>query len=149
MYNKYLNCEFLYEDGDSNFNRVVRLKDGSLFTISSISKKSARNMGSYSKSQFVFGTPYDEGKTWSMPYPCLKFRKKYYTAPLGFLISVAGYLHVFLVRIKFMIGKIMIFKETYFMPMDDIYGKNLIIRKSNVLTDIPVSNNLIQLKEDY
>lgn len=149
MQKKYLNCEMLYEDGIRNLNRVVKLKDGSLFTLANISKNLQR-MDCYPKRQFVFGRrSFDGGKTWTMPDPLFEIPElKAWAGVLEFMISRSGYLHVFLSRIKIYDWKNNVFKgDILHARMDDITGKNLIIKKVECLDRYTGSlNNLIQLK---
>ena len=153
MNNKYINCEFLYEDTIFNLNRVVRLKDGTLFTIASITKKDEYRIGEYIKHQFVFGRiSADGGRTWGMPYPLFEIPEtKAFVSPADFMISRDGYLHAFILRIKSSVlnkdGTGNSTGDILHARMDDITGKNVYIQKIECLDRYAGSlNNLIQLK---
>lgn len=149
MSQKYQNCKLLYEDGANNMSRVAQLDDGSLFTLTNLSRQ-LRNMGTYSKHQFVFSRrSFDGGKTWTKPYPLIEIPEiKAYVRAMPFLISQKGFLHVFFIRIK-----VYDFENNKFegdilhARMDDISGKNIRFQKIECLDRYTGAlNNLIQLK---
>ncbi len=149
MNQKYLHCELLYEDSVNNMNRVVRLEDGSLFTLGVI-KRDIHNMGNYPKFQFIFSRrSYDEGKTWSLPKTLFEIPEtKIFTDLAQFMISEKGFLHVFMYRIwKYNFEKNEFKGDILHARMDDTTGANLIIQKIECLDRYTGAlNNLIQLE---
>jgi len=148
MNQKYLHCELLYEDSVNNMNRVVRLKDGSLFTLGVI-KRDIHNMGGYPKHQFIFSRrSNDEGKTWSLPKTLFEIPEtKKFTDLAQFMISEKGFLHVFMYRIwKYSFEENEFKGDILHARMDDVNGNNLKIQKIECLDRYTGSlNNLIQL----
>ncbi|MBN1624615.1 MAG: exo-alpha-sialidase [Clostridia bacterium] len=148
MNKKYINCTLLYEDSVNNMNRVVRLGDGSLFTLGII-KRDINNMGSYPKRQFIFSRrSNDEGITWSQPEPLFEIPETRKFVGLGqFMISREGVLHVFMYRISERSFEKNRFRgDILHARMDDIAGTNLKIQKIECLDRYTGAlNNLIQL----
>jgi len=149
MTQKYQHCDLLYEDGANNMSRVIQLEDGSLFTLTNLSRQ-IRNTGPHTKHQFVFSRrSFDGGKTWTMPYPLFEIPEtKAYVRAMPFMISKEGFLHVFMVRIKVYDFKSAEFEgDILHARMEDISGKNLKIQKIECLDRYTGAlNNLIQLE---
>lgn len=149
MDSKYLHSKLLYEDSSNNMNRVVRLDDGSLFTLGAI-KKDIANIGNYHKRQFIFSRKsYDQGKTWSLPQPLFEIPETQKFADISqFMISKKGFLHVFMYRIwKYNFEKNEFKGDILHARMDDTDGTNLKVQKVECLDRYTGAlNNLIQLK---
>jgi len=149
MTDKYINCKLLYEDSVNNMNRVVRLDDGTLFTIGVV-KKNIYNIGAYPMCQYVFSRKsYDNGITWTLPVTLFEFPDKRMFNDIGqFMISREGFLHLFTYRIwKYDFEKNEFKGDIMHARMDDTDGTNLIFQKIECLDRYTGSlNNLIQLE---
>jgi hypothetical protein len=98
---KYLHGSLLYEDGVNNLNRVVRLADGSLYTMGCI-YKDVHHLNKAPKRQYVFNRrSYDGGISWTSPAILFEIPERYaHSGLLAFMTSRTGSVHVFMERIR-------------------------------------------------
>lgn len=149
MSGKYINCKLLYEDSVNNMNRIVQLDDGSLFTLGAI-KKNIFNIGTYPMHQYIFSRrSHDDGENWTMPKMLFEMPELRDFGDISqFMISRAGYLHVFMYKIwKYNFEKNEFKGDIWHARMDDTNGTNLKIQKIECLNRYTGSlNNLVQLE---
>ncbi|MBP1996285.1 sialidase family protein [Paenibacillus eucommiae] len=129
-------AQLLYEDSGHNLSHVIRLNDGSLFTLVCITKKNLSELDQAVCSHYVMGRQsLDNGRMWSDPRMLIAFPQQAgYISGQHFLQSRAGFLHVFSFRIKELNVKTNSFiGDTLHTRVDDIHGTNAITQKVECL----------------
>ncbi|MBP1997092.1 sialidase family protein [Paenibacillus eucommiae] len=125
-------AQFLYEDSGLNMGPVIRLHDGSLFTVVCVTKKNPLQLDQAICSHYVLGRQsFDNGATWSHPHLFIAFPQQTgYISGQHYLQSKAGAMHVFSFRIQVLneatnqyIGDILHTRA------DDIHGTNAVTQK--------------------
>jgi hypothetical protein len=146
---KYLHGSLLYEDGVNNLNRVVRLADGSLYTMGCI-YKDVHHLNKAPKRQYVFNRrSYDGGISWTSPAILFEIPERYaHSGLLAFMTSRTGSVHVFMERIRVYDWKNNDFQgDILYARLEDIHGQGARICKIDCLDRYTGSmNNLIQLE---
>ncbi|MBP1995149.1 sialidase family protein [Paenibacillus eucommiae] len=142
-------AQFLYEDSGLNLGPVIRLQDGSLFTVVCLTKKNMEHLDQAICSHYVLGRQsFDNGATWSHPHMFIAFPQQTgYISGQHYLQSKAGVMHVFSYRIQVLseaaneyIGDILHTRA------DDIHGTNAVTQKVTCLDRYTGGlNSLLQL----
>lgn len=150
---RFLHCDSLYTDTNTNMNDVRRLPDGRLFTIGMIGK--VTNGGKYSCSpsdQFLFGrVSADEGRSWQISFVKQLPESTALTIMGDFLIDREGHVHIFFLHIYSMdpafSDSSAYHGDITYARLDDADGSGMIYKKIDALDRYTGSMNcVLQLK---
>lgn len=147
--NRFLHCDYIYTDTNTNMNDVRRLPDGRLFTVGMIGK--ITNGGKYSCSpsdQFLMGrVSADEGRSWQISFVKQLPESTALTITGDFLIDQDGRIHIFFLHIYSMDPD---FKESKayhgditYARLDDADGNGMIYKKIDALDRYTGSMNCV------
>ena len=151
--NRFLHCDSLYTDTNTNMNDVRRLRDGRLFTVGIIGKASSGGRYSCAPSdQFLMGrVSTDEGKSWQLTFVKQLPESTALTVPGDFLIDRDGRIHIFFLHIYSMDPGFKDSKAYHgditYARLDDADGNGMIYKKIDALDRYTGSMNcVLQLK---
>ena len=147
--NRFLHCDDLYTDTNTNMNDVRRLPDGRLFTVGMIGK--VTNGGKYScapSDQFLMGrVSADEGKSWQISFVKQLPESTALTAVGDFLIDRDGYIHIFFLHIYSMDPGFKDSKAYHgditYARLDDADGNGMLYKKIDALDRYTGSMNCV------
>ncbi len=151
--NRFLHCEEIYTDTNTNMNDVRRLPDGRLFTVGIIGKITSGGKYSCAPSdQFLMGrVSADEGRSWQISFVKQLPETTALTITGDFLIDRDGRIHIFFLHIYSMDPGFKDSKAYHgditYARLDDADGNGMIYKKIDALDRYTGSMNcVLQLK---